>query len=250
MSSFPLKNLILACHITGIFDVNRNTIINNNDTSLIVEWANSIKRLNLTGIVFHNSLSNNAINSLQNENIRFISIPSPKNFNPNVYRYFIYRDFLSNKKYTIENLFITDISDVTVVSNPFKHPFFIDNPNSLFCGDEPKLLDNEWMFDHSAHFRNKIAGFASYEQKFKNETLLNCGIIGGKSKIMMNLIEDLCNVHAEYNKMNTTAYTGDMGAFNFIIRTKYNSYLKHGEPINTVFKEYQKDRTDCWFRHK
>ena len=246
----PSKNLILACHLTGIFDVNRNNVLTDNDTSLIVEWADSIKRLNLTGIVFHNSLSNSAINTFRNENIRFISIPSPNNFNPNVYRYFIYRDFLLNKKQKIENLFITDITDVTVAINPFTAPLFIENPNAIFCGDEPKMLDNEWMFNHSTHFRNQISGYQSYEEQFKEDTLLNCGIIGGNSKIMVKLIDDLCEVHASYNKMNTTAFTGDMGAFNFIIRTKYNSHLRHGEPVNTVFKEYQNDRTDCWFRHK
>jgi hypothetical protein len=247
---FPSKNLILACHLTGIFDVNRNNVLTDNDTSLIVEWADSIKRLNLTGIVFHNSLSNNAINTFRNENIRFISIPSPKYFNPNVYRYFIYRDFLLNKKHKIENVFITDITDVTVSVNPFTTHFFTENPNAIFCGDEPKMLDNEWMFNHSSHFRNQIAGYQAYEEKYKQETLLNCGIIGGNSKIMVKLIDDLCEVHAAYNRMNTTAFTGDMGAFNFIIRTKYNSQIRHGEPVNTVFKEYQNDRTDCWFRHK
>jgi len=41
-----------------------------------------------------------------------------------------------------------------------------------------------------------------------------------------------------------------MGAFNYLMRTKYNNEVKHGEPINTVFKMYESERTDCWFKHK
>ena len=247
---FSTKNLILACHITGVHDVNRNNTLADNDISLISAWAESIKQLGLSGIVFHNSLSASNITKLNNEYIRFIDIPNPKSFNPNVYRYFIYRDFLNKKKWEIKNVFLTDITDVTVAANPFIDPFFIENTNSIFCGDEPKILNNEWMFDHSTHFRNNIPDYPLFEENFKNDTLLNCGIIGGSKAVMLNLVEDLCNVHASYNKMNTSAYTGDMGAFNYIIRTKYNSQIKHGEPVNTVFKEYQKDRIDCWFRHK
>ena len=63
---------------------------------------------------------------------------------------------------------MTDISDVVVVNNPFEHPFFIENPGTIFCGDEPKILENDWMIDHSAHFRQKIADYSNYENiKFR-----------------------------------------------------------------------------------
>jgi hypothetical protein len=247
---FTTKNLILACHITGIHDVNRNNTLADNDISLILAWAESIKQLGLSGIVFHNSLSASKIADINNEQIRFIEIPNPKSFNPNVYRYFIYRDFLLNKKWDIENVFLTDITDVTVAANPFIDPFFIENTNSIFCGDEPKILNNEWMFDHSTYFRNNIPHYPAFEENFKNDTLLNCGIIGGNKAIMLNLVEALCNIHATYNKKNNSAFTGDMGAFNFIVRTKFNDQVKHGAPINTLFKSYENERTDCWFRHK
>ena len=247
---FSTKNLILACHITGVHDVNRNNILTDNDISLIHDWAESIKKLKLSGIVFHNSLSASNIADFNNEYIRFIDIPNPKSFNPNVYRYFIYRDFLNNKKWEIKNVFLTDITDVTVAANPFIDPFFIENTNSIFCGDEPKILNNEWMFDHSTHFRNNIPDYPVFEENFKNNTLLNCGVIGGSKAVMLNLVEELCNIHATYNRKNDTAFTGDMGAFNFIVRTKFNNQIKHGEPINTLFKSYEIERTDCWFRHK
>jgi hypothetical protein len=41
-----------------------------------------------------------------------------------------------------------------------------------------------------------------------------------------------------------------MGAFNYLARTKFNDRLRHGFPVNTVFKAYEEARSDCWFRHK
>jgi hypothetical protein len=95
----------------------------------------------------------------------------------------------------------------------------------------------------------KIADYANYEASFKNETLLNCGVIGGKFEIMQAFINQLCTIHLNFNSDNTSAYTGDMGAFNYLIRTKYNDSVIHGAPINTEFKKYSENKS-CWFKHK
>ena len=62
-------------------------------------------------------------------------------------------------------------------------------------------------------------------------------------------IDQLSTIHSIYNADNKTAYTGDMGAFNYLIRTKYNDRLIHGSPINTVFKTNTYNDV-CWFKHK
>jgi hypothetical protein len=67
---------------------------------------------------------------------------------------------------------------------------------------------------------------------------------------MQHFIEQLAAIHEQYNLNNTTAYTGDMGAFNYLVRTSFNNNLMHGYPVNTIFKAYELDRQDCWFRHK
>jgi len=145
---------------------------------------------------------------------------------------------------------VTDISDVVVFKNPFEEKFFKENSTSIFCGDEPKKLQNEWMQEHSANLRMKIKNYSDYEQKFANETLLNCGIIGGQVSLMYEFIKELCSIHQHFNFDNKTEFTGDMGAFNYLMRTKYNNEVKHGAPVNTVFKMYESERTDCWFKHK
>jgi hypothetical protein len=248
---FPKNtHLVMACHITGIHDVNRNMTLPDDNYELVKDWAESIARANLKGVIFHNNFSDETCKMFQNEAISFVKVDYDPQFNPNVFRYFVYRDFLQQQLAQIEGVFITDVTDVVLVKNPFTDPLFMENPTTLFCGDEPKTLHNDWMLAHSEHLRNNIPDFASYESAFANQTLLNCGIIGGTSALFLDFLKQLCIIHQEANRNNKTAFTGDMGAFNYLARTQFNEQIIHGTPVNTVFKGYENERTDCWFRHK
>ena len=242
--------MILACHLTGVYDVNRNNILQNDNFLLIENWAASVEKLQLSGIVFHNNFTEATCAAHQNDHVRLVKIDYDSPLNPNVYRYFVYKNFLNTYASQIKSVFVTDISDVTVVQNPFSAPLFLAQPDCLFCGDEPKTLDNEWMKNHSAHLRTKIADYADYEQQFGNQTLLNCGVFGGNISVMQPFIEQLWAIHEAHNYDNATAYTGDMGAFNYLARTQWGEKIRHGAPINTVFKALEEHRTDCWFLHK
>jgi hypothetical protein len=240
----------MACHITGVYDVNRSNILADDDYELVRSWVESITKLGLFGVIFHNNFSEKTRTAHQTKNIQFIRVDYDKTFNPNVFRYLVYREFLQKYSPEINSFFITDISDVVVIKNPFFEPFFLANPDTIFCGDEPKILANDWMLDHATHLRSNIADYADYEARFGQETLLNCGIIGGNRTTMQPFIEQLAAIHETHNHDNKTAYTGDMGAFNYLIRSRFNNQVFHGSPVNTEFKAYQTERTDCWFRHK
>ena len=244
------KQLILACHITGVYDVNRNITLVNDDFAIVKDWAQSVADLNLKGVIFHNNFSEQTCKAYESDHLTFVKISHNNSFNPNVYRYFVYLDFLQKYAHTIDDLFVTDISDVVLLKNPFVQSLYKQNIHSIFCGDEPKILANEWMVAHAAHLRNKITDYAKYEDEFKTSTLLNCGIIGGNIKVMELFLQKLCFIHQNYNADNKTAYTGDMGAFNYLIRTQFNEIVLHGAPINTVFKAYDVENEACWFRHK
>ena len=250
LAKITSENIIIACLLTGMHDVNRNTVLQNDDYSLVKKWADSIIEQNLHGIIFHNNFSKETCKKQANQNIQFVRVNPNPAYNPNVNRYFIYNDFLAQQIGKIKNVFCTDISDVVLLKNPFIQPLFIQNPSSIFCGDEPKLLNNEWMLEHAAHLRKNINDYEAYEENFKNEQLLNCGIIGGGINTIQPFIAQLASLHQQYNQLNDTAFTGDMGAFNYLTRTKYNDRLKHGTPVNTVFKTYENSNKDCWFKHK
>lgn len=244
------KNYIIGCQISGVFDVNRNEILPNDDFSLLINWYNSILSKGLSGIIFHNSFSEATCAKYQNDRFRFIKIEYDSRFNPNVYRYKIYNDFLQENQNNIQSVFFTDVSDVLVLKNPFEEALFIQNNDSIFCGDEDKILNNDWMNAHSEHLRNAITDYVAYELKYQNEMLLNCGIIGGSIATIKKFVQQLWAIHLKYNSDNTSQYTGDMGAFNYLARTRYLKKSIHGSPINTVFKNYDTKNSDCWFAHK
>ena len=243
------SNLIVASHITGVYDVNRSTTLANDDFSLVADWANSITGLGLHGIIFHNNFPEATCNLHQSAHLHFIQVDHNPKYNPNVFRYAIYAQFLKNYARQINNIFFTDVSDVIALKNPFEEQLYRNNPTSIFCGDEPEVLENEWMQKHAQHLRSKIPDYTTYEANFKNATLLNCGVIGGNFSIVHPFIDELWSIHRQYNIDNDTPYTGDMGAFNFLARTRYQSKLIHGNPVNTEFKSYTADKV-CWFKHK
>ena len=230
--------------------MNRNMTLANDSYELVREWAESVAAAKLKGVIFHNSFSDETCARYQNEYISFERISYNPQFNPNVYRYFVYRNYLAKHANQIQGVFVTDVSDVTLAQNPFNHPFYSAHPSAIFCGDEPKTLHNDWMLAHAEHLRSQISDYAAYEEAFASEELLNCGVFGGSFSIFFDFLQQLCALHETYNHSNKTAYTGDMGAFNYLARTRFNERLYHGYPVNTVFKAYENDRTDCWFRHK
>lgn len=243
------SNLIAALHITGVYDVNRSGTLANDDFELVAEWAKSISALGLQGIVFHNNFSDETRKLHQSDYIHFVRIDYDPQYNPNIFRYFVYSEFLKQHRHLIKNIFFTDVSDVVVLRNPFQELLYLNNSSTIFCGDEPEILENEWMQKHAEHLRSKIPAYAAYESNFKNETLLNCGIIGGDIGIIYPFIQALWAIHYENNADNNTPYTGDMGAFNYLIRSSYQSRVIHGSPVNTEFKSYTEDNL-CWFKHK
>jgi hypothetical protein len=244
------RPVVLASLLTGLHDVNRDATLEADDFGHVAQWAEAIRVAGLLGIIFHNGFSLDTVARHTGEHLRFERVTADPAYNPNVNRYFFYRDFLLQHAGEFSDVALTDISDVVIVRNPFTAAEYLAHPAAIFCGDEPKTLDNPWMQAHSAHFRKQVPGFADYEAAFAQSTLLNCGVVLGKVSTICSLLEQLCQLHLTYNRHNPSAYTGDMGAFNYVVRTHFTGRTIHGTPVNTVFKSYETTRTDAWFRHK
>lgn len=244
------STLILACHFTGIFDVNRQNVLPDDDFALVKDWVDSVLSKGLKGVLFHNNFSDATCARYAHPDLFFIRTACSNTFNPNVFRYFVYLDFIEQYRDRIAAFFVTDVGDVTLCQNPFVHSIFLENAHVLFCGDEPKTLQNDWMYEHGIHFRNQLPDYAAFEAEFADAPLLNCGVFGGVTSVMLPFLTQLCAFHASYNAENRTGFTGDMGAFNYLVRRQWNDRVWFGVPVNTVFKGYEVDRWDCWFRHK
>ena len=131
----PNTNLVMACLITGVHDVNRNMTLTNDKYELVKDWAESITSAKLKGIIFHNNFSEETCKLFENDSISFIKIVHDPQYNLSVFRYFVYKNFLQHHIQQINGIFITDITDVVLINNPFIDPLFIENPKALICGD-------------------------------------------------------------------------------------------------------------------
>lgn len=65
-------------------------------------WCKSIIDLDLDGIIFHNNYSETFCETFSNKNIQFIKIEHDPKFNPNVFRYLIYNEFLKTNSERIK----------------------------------------------------------------------------------------------------------------------------------------------------
>ena len=250
MADVANANYIFASLFTGVYDVNRNELLNANDFSIIEKWYNSILKLQLNAIVFHNTFSDELVQHFTTDKIQFVKVEYDGKLNPNIFRYIIYQQFLKSNLLKIDNLFMTDITDVEVLQNPFNMSYYLENTDCLFCGDEPETMDTIWMKNHCEHLRNSITDFVDFENANKHKTLLNCGVIGGTHQVILSLLDKMVAIHQQYSYSNRTPYTLDMGVFNYVARKTFGNTIRHGNPINTIFKMYEHYSANCWFRHK
>jgi len=136
----------------------------------------------------------------------------------------------------IERVFVTDATDVDMLNNPFTHI----EPDKLYVGDEPlQTLSNNWMLNN--HKEQHVRKFLLKHPKLQ---LLNCGVVGGDRKTVM----ELCRSMYLYYFENPTEKT-DMGAFNYIVYSDFLGRIEYGRQVTTLFKRFEPSST-AWFRHK
>jgi hypothetical protein len=213
-----------------------------NDIKYIEPWYNSMSKLNLDGIVFYDNLSEEFIYKYQTQNIRFIKVETSI-YSNNDWRFFCYRDYLNNNKF--DSVFLTDGSDVTVVSDPStiveQHP----DIDIFVCKDSIKLCQFPYM---ELHRQAKWDGHTYFAINNNNFDLINMGVIGGTYNNILDFLDKFCLTrislgHPEFNS--------DMWLGQYIFRyLMINKKLMIGEPFTSNFKQYENTRKDVYFIHK
>lgn len=195
------------------------------------KWANSVKRLGLDYIIFtdeHQTLQNTKTVLKLNKTNQIDE------------RWRIAFNYLKENN-NVEYFFMTDISDVTVLKNPFEN---IDK-DKIYVGDEKTIVDNEWLMTRVRMINNNQCTEAI--EKAKQKTLLNCGLFGGHRNTILPVIEEIANKLELYGIKDETV---DMVALNEVLYSKYEDKLIHGKPFNTDFWKWDMNNKECVFQHK
>lgn len=230
------KGVILASYFNSVQDPQRGKRWNN-DGNGILKLYKSAKNLGLEIRVFHDCITG------VESNEDFVYVNPQHDYAPNVYRWLVYRDWLeSNEQY--EYIFMVDSTDVEVLRNPFLSL----NPNKLYVGDEHGMVvDNNWMRDFEEPYMTAFDDYRKVISENGNKTLINCGIVGGSRKMVINYL----SLAAPYiMRTKGTLKSTDMSIFNYTVwkHIGYNN-ITHGVKVNTRFK-YNEYNSISFFKHK
>ena len=214
-----------------------------NDINYIKPWYESVKKLNLNGIIFHDGLSDEFIKEYETSNIKFAYTNSYQyDYSLNDLRFFVYLEYIL-KNPDIQNVFMTDGNDVTVVKNPFELDL-----NKLYVGNENGVTINHLLkYKKTTGMYKKISEYEiSRLQKFSKSPLLNAGIVGGNR---YNIIKLLTIMTDYFKKDSCLKCNMNMGVLNQSVYNNFSNYST-GEPLHSAFYGFQNDRKDVYFIHK
>lgn len=214
------KDVVIACYFANVMDPQRNQAWFANEKE-IDKLKQSVESKGFEFVLIHNCFD--APNR--------VTISTTPYFERWLKEWQYLRDHPE-----IANVFVVDATDVDMVNNPFTHI----KPNTLYVGDEPtQKLNNKWML--TRHLEPSVNRFL---RENSDKLLLNCGVVGGDRRIVMDLCKDMYEYHFERRQDLT-----EMGIFNKLLYTKYVDRIEYGRHITSLFKKYEAV-TDAWFRHK
>jgi len=219
-------DIILTAYFNTLPDRQRGKYWPGNEISTFRELYNSVRRHGLTMKVFHDHLTEKFIRKYSDHGVSF------KKYMPegNVLsaRWSCFYDYIEQTNF--DKYLCIDCGDTEIYKNPF--PLIKDD--RLIIGSEPYRIGSFPWLDSKL---KAIYGDIPYI----GEQVLNCGILGGKRDIMLEVLEHYTMESMETGKREQV----DMAIFNKIMREfEYDT----GHPIHTLFGKYEKN--DCYIRHK
>lgn len=242
------ENVVLTCYFNQKMDPQWNVQRQTDDYQYIKPWYDSMKKTNMHGIIFYDNLSENFIKKYETDKIFFKKCKYGK-FSLNDERFILY--FLYLKQNPYKQVFMTDVSDVTINKNPF---LLISNPEKLYVGsDEPKLLKDSTWCQNKANtlftaISKKYKGIDAMFSKFIKMPCYNAGVIGGYHNMVLFLLESMTHIFYMINNDNNN----NMMVLNFVIymRMLYDykfdiqinrstTHIMCGYPLTSEFKKYQ-----------
>lgn len=215
------KNVVIACYFAGVPDAQREGTRWETDLRPIQKLKQSVEYYGYEFVLIHNCFD----------------LPNLVTISKSPY----FERWLKEWQYLrehpeIENVFLVDATDVDMLNDPFA---YIER-GKLYIGDEPnQTLANPWM--HKMHQEPVVN---QYLRENTDKPLLNCGVIGGDRKTVMELAQAIYRYGFGEHHDQT-----EMGIFNYLMYTQFDGRFEYGRHVTTLFKQFER-RSTAWFRHK
>lgn len=241
------KNYVATIYLTGSLK-NWNNFPAQPNISLIEDWARSLAHVGLTGIVFHNCFNTKEIESFAKYPVHFSYVEMPFGHNSGLFRYEIYAEFIQKYQGMIEGIFCTDSTDLEFLKNPFTQPKF--DKSKLYIGCESWTVEYcmkdrgaKFVFEACPEFMERLKN----EPDFKNNTVLNAGLVGGAVEVITPFIIRMAK---ECHKFRKNPHFQDMGVMNVLGYGDFKDHVYFGPQLNTQFNHFDKYNSYSWVRHK
>lgn len=225
------ESTIIACFFTSGLDTQRN-IQWKPDFEQLRALIDSTIKVGVNLVILHDCFPDTIEVP---SSVKLVKVEAP--LNPYYQRWVSQWEYLRTHP-EIGKVFLVDATDVEVLKDPFPH---ID-PSMIYVGSEAIQTWNNWMIVNYPQpwIRSVLRQYARYP-------LLNCGIVGGTRKQVMDLLR-----HMNTKLMDEKLDVGgtEMGLFNYCVRTYFQGKIVTGNQVHTVFKGYEKNNNFAWFKHK
>src|SRR5690606_1266071 len=146
----------------------------------------------------------------------------------------------------IEQVFCVDATDVEMLNEPWD----AIQRDRLYIGYEPRPLNFEWMFKE--HQSTRLQQFFTDNADLP---LLNAGVYGGHRVIVLEFLHEIIRLIQDnavdliHERDTHDLGNGDMGALNYVARTRFADRIVSGPRVTTVFKADERNSWS-WFKHK
>jgi hypothetical protein len=214
-------------------------------------WYESMRRLDLCGVIFHDRLSPSFVRRYRTDRIRFQRVPQGR-WSTNDQRFFVYRRFLRRRRFRYA--FLTDISDVTIVRDPFPELVRLGWP--LVIGDEVypppigrSIRNHPWLMERLRQTTTvgRVEVFEFFrDHRFRLPTL-NAGVIGGRSRDLLAFLDAFVRTRRSIGRPDRNL---NMPIVNYVFHRFHEGRFHRGAPVTSRFKRFERGRRDVWFIHK
>jgi len=264
-------HVIFSTYFTTKKDPQRNTSVANDTFDYIKDFYHSVLESKYHAIIFHDSLSEEFIQKYQNKQVQFVRCQILQ-YSLNDERYYIYREFLLQKK--PKKVLLCDVNDVTF--NKEKNFFSFINDNAFYIGrDEMVPIEkNSWMKEKINILPESIQ--KKIPRSFLYMPVVNAGVIGGTYSTVFSFLDKIVFLFETIKNDNNNnmictnivfydsywrmyANTLDFKLISFR-KTAYTRFLQNktfqyknqfyiGYPFTNTYKSFEKN-SEAYIYHK
>ena len=208
-----------------------------NDFNLIKSWYETVWKLSVNAVIFHNELSNEFIKKYTTKYISFVRYDKVHRPSYNDERFYCYRDYLERNK-NINRIICTDLFDVKFLKNPFE---LFSMGYDLYVGSEEKSHPSSYGWK----WVNKKLKEQKLKQLSKDDTMFNAGICGGDRKKFIKLLDMMIEIFEE----TPSRFNANMPVYNDCLRRLKSWKIFTGFPLHNIF-ESNKVLKGVYIKHK